>query len=349
MLALLGLLALAAEAAVPNASAQAEEPSPVALLERMGQALTELEYEGTLVYLNGHELSTLRIAHRIDGGQVRESLLALSGPIRAVARSRKTVTCVLPDARAISVPRQHPGALTALAPGPLDLQRLQRHYLIHPLGRSRIAGRDTRVVGIIPRDELRYGYRFFIDDETGLPLKTDLMDNQATPIEQVMFTEVEFIRPNPSATAAASASPAGLSARSSAVAQLETPALGVSTPPAPAPAQAQAQAPAQASPSAKLDISPWRLSSLPDGFRLVAADPTVAVDGGERRWLMISDGLSTVSVYIEPDRGRGLAGQEQVGAVHAAGRVIGGQQVTVVGEAPALTVDAIADALSLGD
>jgi negative regulator of sigma E activity len=169
------------------------------------------------------------------------------------------------------------------------------------------------------------------------------MDNQATPIEQVMFTEVEFIGPNPSATAAASASPAGLSARSSAVAQLETPALGASTAQAPAPAQAQA------SPSARLDISPWRLSSLPEGFRLVAADPAIAVDGGERRGLMISDGLSTVSVYIEPDRGRGLAGQEQVGAVHAAGRVIGGQQVTVVGEAPALTVDAIADALSLGD
>ena len=332
MLALLGLATLVAEAAVSAAPADSPLPelSPVAQLERMSTALADLEYEGTLVYLNGHELSTLRIAHRIDDGQRHESLLALSGPIRAVARSRQTVTCVLPDARAISLPRHHPGSLTTLAQGPLDLKRLQAHYLIHPLGRSRVAGRDTRVVGIIPRDELRYGYRFFIDEATGLPLKTDLMDSDATPIEQVMFTEIEFLDSDDD-SAASSLTSASLGSADG----LSSKRVGY---------RAKAMAAAASSDDDAIDPSPWRFSSLPDGYRLVAADPP---DDSGRRWFMISDGLSTVSVYIEPDHGRGLSGYERVGAVHAAGRVRDGQQVTVVGEAPAPTVEAIADALEI--
>ena len=60
---------------------------------------------------------------------------------------------------------------------------------------------------------------------------------------------------------------------------------------------------------------------------------------------MISDGLSAVSVYIEPDQGHGFSGHRHVGAVNAAGRVVQGYQVTVVGEAPLPTVQAIAEAL----
>ncbi|WP_242513567.1 MucB/RseB C-terminal domain-containing protein [Halochromatium salexigens] len=304
-----------------------QERSSLELLGRMAKALSEREYEGTLVYLNGHQLSTLRIAHRIDGGQTRESLLALSGPIRAVARGHQSVTCVLPDARAISVPR-HPASAATLHSGALDIERLRSHYLIHLLGRSRIAGRDTRVVGIIPRDDLRYGYRFFVDEETGLPLKTDLMDSAAIPIEQVMFTEIEFLE------------------------EADKQAL-VSTPERTRPVAAlsaqTATSTTPADPSKIVDAAPWHFTALPAGYRLVAADPPRAqaeaqVEGG-RRWFMISDGLSTVSVYVEPDQEHGFTGYKRVGAVHAAGRLVDGHQVTVVGEAPLPTVQAIADAL----
>ncbi|MFP4280371.1 MAG: sigma-E factor regulatory protein RseB domain-containing protein, partial [Halochromatium sp.] len=233
--------------ACPLVAAESEqEPSAVELLGRMAKALSEREYEGTLVYLNGHRLSTLRIAHRIDEGQARESLLALSGPIRAVARSHQSVTCVLPDARAISIPR-HGVSASTLHPGTLDLERLRTHYLLHRLGRSRVAGRDTQVVGIIPKDDLRYGYRFFVDEDTGLPLKTDLMNSAAIPIEQVMFTEIRFL--DEADAQAASVGKAGSTrARAAASAQ----------PPSATPAGA-----AQA-----VDASPWRFTALPAGYRL---------------------------------------------------------------------------------
>ncbi|MBK1705738.1 hypothetical protein CKO40_14515 [Halochromatium glycolicum] len=330
-------LALAAASAADQ-QVGSNDYSPVDWLARMARALTKLEYEGTLVYLHGHELSTLRIAHRIENGQPRESLLALSGPIRAVARSHQRVTCVLPDARAISVPRHPPHSAATLHPGPLEIERLQPHYLIHPLGRSRVAGRDTRVIGIIPKDDLRYGYRFFIDEATGLPLKTDLMNSAATPIEQVMFTEVDFLEQGD-----------------------EPPALGA----APAPSAVLAQAGPDGGDGADMSASrlraesaltrsdvragPWTFAELPAGYRVTAGD-SVDLDGEHaRRWFMITDGLSAVSVYIEPDRGQGFAGTKRIGAVNAAGRILDHHQVTVVGEVPLQTVQAIAEAVTVNE
>jgi sigma-E factor negative regulatory protein RseB len=330
----LGLGVAATSAAATSPSGDPSADSPMDWLARMSVALSEREYEGTLVYLHGHELSTLRIAHRIDNGEPRESLLALSGPIRAVTRSHQRVTCVLPDARAISVPRHSRGAAAALHPGALDLERLQPHYLIHPLGRSRVAGRDTRVIGIIPKDDLRYGYRFFIDEETGLPLKTDLMDSSATPIEQVMFTEVDFLDSS------------GAAVRSAAH------GMRPDTPAADAAARAARDGgqPPTGGAAAGVEAGPWIFGDLPAGYRVEAADTTTADDpdaGVVRRWFMISDGLSSISVYIEPSRGQGLSGSKRVGAVNAAGRLLDSHQITAVGEAPMQTVEAIVDAISV--
>jgi len=298
------------------ASAAAEEGTgpiitgvdPIAALQRMASATRTVEYEGTLVYLHGHQLTSLRIAHRIDAGESRESLLALNGPIRALARNPRGVTCVLPDAHAISVKRA-PATKGVLRRAALDPERLAPHYLIHPLGESRVAGRDTDVVGIIPRDNLRYGYRFYVDRDTGLPLKTDLMDNGATPIEQVMFTDLTIVGDGASATAAPAESESAGSA---------TPAFG---------------------PDSTDDG--WHFAALPPGFRVIAHE----IETGSPEHLMVSDGLASVSVYIEPDNGAGLRGAAHMGAINAAGRLLEGHQVTAVGEVPPQTIDAILAAL----
>lgn len=280
-----------------------------AVLSRMAAAMQRWEYEGTLVYLHGHHLTTLRIVHRIDDGESRESLLALSGPIRAVARNGRGVTCVLPDAHPISVEPPHPHS-GMLREAPLDAERLAPSYLIHPLGDARIAGRDADVIGVIPRDNLRYGYRFYVDQATGLPLKTDLMDRSSTPIEQVMFTELEVI---------GEAQPL----RSAVASPAEQPE---SDRPRPKAAEIAAETSER-----------WHFARLPRGFRVVAGEQ----DAKGRRHIMISDGLASVSVYIEPDRGDGLQGATRLGAVHAAGRVIDDHQVTAVGEVPAETIASI--------
>lgn len=297
-------------------------PSPEVLLSRMSQAQSQLEYEGTLVYLHGHQLSTLRIAHRVDGGQWRESLLALTGPIRAVARSDRGVTCMLPDSRTISLPSTD-GSSTLLPAGPFDFDRIRSHYVLRSLGQSRVAGRDTDVVGIVPLDTYRYGYRFFIDQSTGLALKIDLMDNASEPIEQVMFTDVAIERHAHDQTSTPSAP-----GRDAKIAR-----------------QAN-DAPGHAAGGDPPSRSPWRLSTLPPGFRVVMRGVNPAPSGeGATRHIVVSDGLASLSVYIEPVGQDGLNGATRMGATTAVGRTVAGRQVTVVGEVPEATAAMILDGL----
>lgn len=301
------------EAGVPDAlrsavsGGAATDAGPQALLERMAQAQREVEYEGTLVYLHGHHLATLRIAHRIDNGVAMESLLALSGPIRAVARNQRGVTCMSSDAHAFSLPRGEQGG-AVLRSAPVDLKRLRRHYAILVLGQSRVAGRDTDVVGIAPRDDLRYGHRYFIDRKTGLPLKMDLLDHADLPIEQVMFTNVEIF-PADSGPALLSATPLN-------------------------------DAPVDDEQVAIVRDSGWTLTAMPPGFEIVASRRDQAMEH-----LVIGDGIASVSVYIEPDVD-GLVGATRMGAIVAIGGRLDGHHATVVGEVPERTARMLLDGLT---
>jgi len=293
----------AAEASDDAATAAAASGAgAVERLQQMSDALNRLQYEGTLVYLHGDQLAALRIAHHVDNGVSQESLLALNGPIRAVARTERGVTCVLPDAHPIMVERK--GVTRKLFrnfDGALD--HLDEHYLVHPLGSSRVAGRDSSVIGIIPRDRLRYGYRFYLDQATSLPLKIDLMDGEVRPIEQVMFTDITVL--------GESSAPVAVGPDSEEVVPV--------TPPA-----------------------GWLLRQMPAGFDLVMYDQEAGSDPvSPMHHLLLSDGLASVSIYIEDGEASGLDGPARMGAANAVGARVDGHQVTVVGEVPAATVEAV--------
>lgn len=291
-----------------SAAAQAAELAPREQLARMSNALLSLSYEGTLVYLHDNRLETLHIVHRIEDGQIREQLVSLNGPVRSLTREKGKVTCELSDSHPISVPG-HGVKRDLLHVSAIDPEALAEHYLVHPLGAARVAGRQADVVGIIPRDGLRYGYRFYLDRESGLPLKSDLMGQEADPIEQIMFTSLRLLssdeRPPPAAV----------------------PALD---PP-------RRDAAAQVVP----DSVPWQFADLPAGFTLVMHDNWRDTAGQPVVHFLLSDGLASISVYVESDPEEGLEGATRIGAVHAAGNRVSDHQVTVVGEVPSVTVEAV--------
>jgi sigma-E factor negative regulatory protein RseB len=279
------------------------------LLEHMSQAQRSLSYSGTFVYLRDNRLDTLSISHQVRDGEAEERLVSLSGTLREVHRDPRAATAVLPDLKAASIVKRAPEM--GLWPTPeLDLGRLADQYLLHPLGQTRVAGRGVRVVGIIPKDTFRYGYRFYIDKETGLPLKTDLMDENARPIEQIMFTALDL---KPDQAAATAGAPA----------QQEGSRKALRDAPKP---QTLASAP------------DWRFVDAPAGFRLQLHNHWTDQDGKGMEHFVLSDGLASLSIYLEPGDADGLQGGAQVGAVHACGRRSEGQQVTAVGEVPEGTV-----------
>ena len=292
-----------------QAPAAAQESAPEkasALLERMAEAVRSLNFEGTLVYLHQNRLEAMSLQHRIDQGEVQERLVSLSGPVRAVVRARERVMCVLPDGHPISV-EQAKGILDTEG---IDPAALTDHYRVELLGVARVAGRDTDVVGIIPRDALRYGYRFHIDRETALPLKSDLIDQRQEPLEQLMFTSIAF-QPADGSVPGRSAQPLLRSAPATSAA------------------------------------SRWHFGETPAGFELVMHHEMRQPDGSTIEHFMFTDRLSAYSVYVDQDEARGLQGVASIGAVHAAGRSLDGYQLVAVGEVPAETVQAAVAAAEL--
>ena len=93
----------------------------------------------------------------------------------------------------------------------------------------------------------------------------------------------------------------------------------------------------------------WNVVRVPSGFRMTTW--RLQVIAGSKtpvRHLVLSDGLASVSVFIEPrsPQTEAMRGLAKVGAAFAYSRDLDGHQVTAVGEVPAATVEAIAEAVT---
>ncbi len=283
-------------------------------LRRMARAVQSLDYDGTFVYLRDDRLESMRIVHVSEGGQERERLLSLNGDTREVIRNQDMVTCIRPGGQAVI--ENHSGKRRLFPTlGAAGLEALERHYAFTTVSEDRVAGRPVVVVGIIPRDAYRYGYRLYLDRDSALPLKTDLMDESGRPLEQIMFTSLRVGAEVDQLPAISSIERQGRASTDD------------STP----------ESRAEAVPTPR-----WRAAGLPAGFVLNAQNRRTGPPASAPiEHLVFSDGLASVSLYIErlaPGGDTGLVGASRMGAVSAFGAQVAGHQVTAVGEVPPATV-----------
>ena len=166
-------------------SVLAEEPAR--WLERMNQALTTRNYDGTFSHWHGGQVEMLRIIHRVQDGTVSERLASLDGSGREFIRTGASLACYLPDKRTVVV-EQRPQQ-ESLVGFPAVNDQTASFYEIKEVARTRLNRRDTHVITVTPKDEYRYGYRLWIDDSTAMPLKTQLCDAHGNVIEQIVFAE----------------------------------------------------------------------------------------------------------------------------------------------------------------
>jgi sigma-E factor negative regulatory protein RseB len=96
--------------------------------------------------------------------------------------------------------------------------------------------------------------------------------------------------------------------------------------------------------AASSDTSRWHISQLPDGFMLIDHSWHRLSDdeAGVEHWVY-SDGLASLSVYIEQSRDRkdSYGGVTRRGALNAFGKMVDGYYVTVIGDVPRGTVELI--------
>jgi len=166
------------------------ENDAIALLERMTQAGKELNYHGVFAYQNGRTLQSIEIFHRNDADGETERLMSLNGAAREVIRTNDMVTCINPEGKQISVSRRPLGRGF-----PSDLPRRVRSatpfYDVVLGDEERIAGRITQELAIKPVDGYRYAYRLWVDKETDLLLKSELLAENGDVLETFAFSAIE--------------------------------------------------------------------------------------------------------------------------------------------------------------
>ncbi|MFO1400555.1 MAG: MucB/RseB C-terminal domain-containing protein [Steroidobacteraceae bacterium] len=314
---LVGLLAFAGAARAADDSQD--------WLRRMEQALTTRNYDGVFVHEHGGQSETLRILHRISNGEVAERIVSMDGSGREFIRRGVELSTYLPDLKLVLVEKA-PDAGLLLAEVRAAGAAASGNYAVRDAGRARVAGRETRVIEVAPRDEYRYGYRIWIDAATAMPLKTQLHAADGRVVEQLIFTSLTLPAQVPDAALqpAVDARDYRWLRHAGEVAAADAPAAD-----APAPA--------------------WQPEELPPGFRMTVRS-LQRMPGSSRAvtHLVFSDGLASVSVFVEPhdrDAEEMPIDSSSVGSSSAFSTTLDGRRVTAIGEVPPDTVRAIARSL----
>ena len=290
-------------------------------LDKMNNALHGLNYTGTYVYINDDRIDTMQIVHRVDKEGQRERLLSLNGEAREILRDSNKVTCILPADKSVIVGKHKAGSgLPALVPD--DVLKLGAMYNAELIGRDRIAGHPSVIIAIEPKDNMRYGYRIWLEEQSGMVLRSDILDPDARVIEQMMFTEISLQSPVSMDMLQPTVDHAGFKVITDQMAEQQQPA------------------------NIQTD---WSFAKMPKGFRITSqAIKPMPMKKHPVQHFVLSDGLATVSVYIEKPATseQMLEGESSMGSVNAYGRQINGHRVTVMGEVPKATVKQIAESVA---
>lgn len=289
--------------ALPAVAADAQ-----AWLRRVADAERNQSFQGAFVYERNGSFSTHGIWHRVEeGGAIRERLLQLDGSAQEVLRVDGQVQCAsgrLAD-QLVDSPIWPARAL--------NVEQLGKWYELRVLGNSRVAGRAAVVLALVPRDQHRYGIELHVDQQTALPLKSLLLNDNGQLLERFQFTQLDTQVP---------------------VVEVLEPGAGCQ--------------PVRL-PEAHASVSEiWQSEWLPPGFNLSSTTLRRSPASNESVACQVyDDGLARFSVFMEPLRGAVAEDvRSQLGPTVAVSRRLktndGDVMVTVVGEIPLGTAERIA-------
>jgi len=284
------------------------------IVSGMSAADKRSNYEGTFVLRKSDKMVAMHVVHGVDDRGIWESMESLNGEARKIVRHNNEVISIFPERKLVTVSKMggKPGLHPIL---PENLDKLANYYTIKQLGDDRIAGRETSVLNVQPKDAYRYGYKYWLDMDTGVLLKCDLLDEDGEIVEQMMYTSF-----NKDSAAPQSA--------------FNIPEL-----------KGYTRHMLDKSRGQPVDTG-WRVTNMPQGFMLTQSTDRSEGNKGSLH-LMFSDGLASVSVFIESieSSAHRLSGVSNMGALNAYGKQLNGDQLTVMGEVPQATVVRIAESM----
>ena len=297
--------------------AHAQQAAPndaVHWLNRIYQATRNLSYSGTVVYQQGSHSESSRIVRHVGSRGSIEKLEALDGAPREVLRTQDEVKCDLPDRRTVKIDRRgDKRAFPAMLPA--QIGALGENYIITKGEITRVAGRECQAILLTPKDDRRYGYKLWADVATGMLLTAVTLDEHGEALEQFTFTQLA-IGPVPLSEVRPPQTPSGWHVEDANVMPVDLRKTG------------------------------WSVSPDLPGFKKIIEVKRRIHESKQVDQVVYSDGLAAVSVFIELPPGsakRHALGLSSLGAINIYTREVADHVVTVVGEAPAISVRRIAD------
>ncbi len=283
--------------------------TPADWLVRMVKASSSTTFEGVMVYENSGGLSAVRVFHTIRDGLVSERMIYQNGPYQEIIRQGDQVAIIRGDG---DVNRYRTDGVVGLVDrlgGYRD--DLRKSYILMYGGNDRVAGRDALRIDVKPRDSHRYGYSLWLDQASGLLLRSELIGEGGAVLERLQYVDI----------ALPSAMPDKL---------LE--------PSRPVVWQARPKRQTNVPKLAELTHLSWESGWIPSGFELVGVSQINSpVSDQKVDSLLFSDGLASFSLFVEEDQSKILGpASEQIGATTAVSRLFRQDDayynVTVIGE-----------------
>lgn len=281
------------------------------ILQQTQQAARQLDYSGVLSYSNSAGVESMHLVHIVDGKGERERLEVLDGMAREFIRLNDVTQCLIPDQKLIIQEKSRNDRFPALLNG--DVTQIERFYTFNKQGLQRVAGRECQQYTLRPVDTWRYGYDVCVDTEYHLLLKlqTRSVHADAKIINQVAFANV-VIGKEVAAESLHSA--------------LDHDDWKI--------IQANMQ-------QTNLAAQGWRIP-YPPGFLPVTEVNRFIRSERQVAQLVLSDGLASISVFIEPvdtlsQRLKADSGSKK-GSTHLYRKRIGDYWLTATGETPLETL-----------
>jgi sigma-E factor negative regulatory protein RseB len=259
----LSLLACLFVAAPSSASENPEELSH--FWQRVEAAQHALGVRGTLIYQSGNDMQVLKL---VPSGLDNERFA------RRIEWDAESFRNGLGE----SVPRL---TWQPLGTAQAGFSRIVQSYQVQTLPAVQQEGRRLIALSFSPRDGWRYGQTLWIDQDSGLVLRSAIHQGGQI-LAQSMLVSVNLDQ-------------AAVSGNTRTTESLALP----------------------------------NLPGAPEGFALSAT----SLVGESRQWVL-SDGLTIVSVFVEPVIGAGQRGEEQRGALYSIADVQAERQLVALGAVP---------------
>ena len=161
----------------------AEEGNLLPLLNKMSKAMRDLSYEVAFVQTSPTNMDSFRYRHIKQDNKTYAQLVTLDGTQQEIIQRDNLVSYFQPNSKAFTINSSH--IIDGLPPViRSDFDKLSKHYDFIKLGKNRVAGRFVDTIRILPKDDFRYQYLIFVDEENGLLLRSDMLDREGNLLDQ---------------------------------------------------------------------------------------------------------------------------------------------------------------------